>query len=158
MPFFADTNLCAKVPRNANLQEKWAKAKERFSKEGLEYTICPLVLLEFLAGLAKPEPNFFESDLKRFKFLADDGSLTFLPFPGAFALKTILNADSPVARFNKADFEQWLNVTLFAATREDLSNGRVDLYKSSLISYGLDPAKVEEQQLAGKQQHIETCE
>src|SRR5262245_56507725 len=128
MAFFADTNLCAKVPKNLNLRAKWSKAKEQFAREGLEYAICPFVLLELLAGLAKPEPTFFESDLKRFIFLADDGSAKFLPFPGAFALKTILNTNSPVARFSVADFEKWLNVTLSANARDDLSSGRVDLY------------------------------
>jgi hypothetical protein len=158
MPFFADTNLCVKVLKSLSLQPKWSKAKEQFSRQGLEYAVCPLVLLELLAGLAKPEPAYFKSDLGRFIFLANGGNAEFLPFPGSFALKTILNANSPVARFDKADFEQWLNVTLLAATRDDLSSGRVDLYRSSLVSFGLDPATVEAQQNAGTQQHIKTWE
>jgi hypothetical protein len=158
MPFFADTNLCAKVPKNPSLQARWSKASEQFSRQGLEYAICPLVLLELLAGLAKPEPAYFKSDLKRFIFLANDGNAEFLPFPGSFALKTILSTNSPVARFSRADFEQWLKVMLLATTRDDLSSGRVDLYRSSLVSYGLDPAKVEEQQNTGKQQHIKIWE
>ena len=106
MAFFADTNLCAKVPKNPKLQLKWINAKEQFSTQGLDYAICPfsLVLMELLAGLTKPEPAFFRSDLKRFVFLGNDGNAVFLPFPGAFALTTILNLDSPVARYSQGRF------------------------------------------------------
>jgi hypothetical protein len=96
------------------------------------------VLLVLLKGLAKPEPTFFQKDLEKLSFLAGDGSSSFLEFPGVFVLKTVLGSPSPVARFSGSDFSQWLTIILSAQTRDDLVDGRVEMYKSRMLSFGLD--------------------
>ncbi len=154
MPYFVDTNLCSKVANDPSAQSLWTKATEQFARDAQKYVICPLVLLELLRGLAKPEPTFFKNDLQRLSFLAGDGTPEFLEFPGAFVLKTTLGLRSPVSRFSGADFAQWLQVTISAETREDLVHGRVELYASKLVSFGLDPNTIKRQDDEGLQSYI----
>ena len=158
MPFFADTNLCDTASRDPALCAKFMAAKKHFELEGHKYVVCPLVLAELVAGLATPEPSYFKSDLRRFVFLAGEGTPVFLDFPGAFVLRTVLDCKSPVAKLNKGDFEQWLNVTLGASTRDDLVQGRVEMYRSERVAFGLNPEVIAKQQKSGRNIHIEAWE
>jgi hypothetical protein len=158
MPYFVDTNLCSKVLKDPSLQKQWGNAKRQFARDGHQYVICPLVLLELLKGLAKPEPEFFNSDLQRLSFLAGSGPRQFLELPGAFVLKTVLGSPSPVARFSSADFDQWLKVTLNADTRDALVQGRVALYQSRFMSFGLDLNSIKRMDDKGLQFHIDNWE
>lgn len=117
---------------------------------GHEYVSCPLLLIELLSRLAKPEPQFFTKDLKSFLFLSNDGTSSFLDFPGAFVLKEILGTSSPVARFNKADFRDWCRCVLLADSRDALSNADVVMGSYDPFSYGLDFLKIIEQQEKGR--------
>jgi hypothetical protein len=111
--------------------------------------VCPLVLIELLLRLVKPEPKHFGKDVESFSFLTNNCQ-KFLPFPGEFTLKTVLQVpDSPVAAMDEADFEQWAELVLKAASREALTNGDVEL-GTTLISYGVDLGKVESQQENGR--------
>src|ERR1700683_5495874 len=150
MPFFVDTNLCSKIPSNPGLYAKWVETKTNLESCGQKYVISPLVLIELLSGLAKPEPEYFQSDLRRFKFLAGGGKSEFLSFPGAFVLQTVLNIPSPVAAFKPADFQQWLAVTCEAQSRADLVNADVELDRSALLTFGLNTDIVVRQHVGGK--------
>lgn len=158
MSFIADTNLCSKVPGNPGVEARWNQLRGELEGNGLRYAISPLVLLELLVGLVTPEPNHFQSDLRRFHFLAGDGDAELLLFPGAFVLKTVLGVPSPVARFGSADFAQWLSVTRAAPTRDQLVAGDVELYRSELLSYGLDLGKIAQQHNEGRDEYIRHME
>jgi hypothetical protein len=155
VPYFVDTNLCSAVPGNALLETKWAEFRRRAERDGLDYVVCPLVLIELLLGLVTPEPDYFQSDLRRFFFLAGHRDPEMLPFPGAFVLKTVLNVSSPVARLGPADFQQWLDVTRRASTRDDLIGGAVELYRSELLTFGLDLEVVQKQHSKARQHFVE---
>jgi hypothetical protein len=158
MPVITDTNLCSKIPNNAGLYAKWAEKKTSLESFGQKYAIAPLVLIELLSGLAKPEPKYFQSDLRRFKFLAGEGKSEFLSFPRDFVLQTVLNVRSTVAAFRPSDFQQWLEVTCQAQNRGDLVNANVELYGSALFSFGLNPDIVVRQHADGKRAFIDAME
>ena len=80
-PFFVNTNLCGVVRDKPSLQDKWTRAREHFGKQGKQYVVCPVVLIELLLGLSKPEPSFFKRDWDRLNFLAGGDSPDFLEFP-----------------------------------------------------------------------------
>jgi hypothetical protein len=138
MPFFADTNICSKWESDSHLKRNWEITKANLEAQGQHYVSSPLVLIELLSGLVKPEPDYFISDLKRFAFLAGQSDAKFIDFPGAFVLKTVLNIDSPATNFKPTHFKQWLDCILAAPSREALSNGDVEMNGSRLISYGID--------------------
>ena len=105
MAFLVDTNLCSKIPSSRTLETKWVELSNSLRQEGHRYVICPLVLIELLIGLFTPEPKFFESDLHRFLFLAGESKSEVLPFPGAFLLRTVLNAPSLATKLGPEDFQ-----------------------------------------------------
>lgn len=126
------------------------------------YVACPLVLLELIEGLAKPEPTHFHGDQRRFLTLSGsvEGCLPprYLPFPGTFVMKTLFGVPSAATRFSEADFSQWHRVICAALDREALTGGSVELFSSSLVSYGLNPSIVAGQQQQGRQAHAESFE
>lgn len=157
MPFFADTNVCSKWESDPIVRRDWQAAKARLESEGYEYVACPLVLIELLARLVKPEPKYFSKDLKAFLFLSNSQN-KFLPFPGAFVLKTVLNVQSPVTALHPSDFNQMLECVVLANSREALSSGEVEMPGSPLFSYGLDFDKIKTPHENGKQAYAKIME
>jgi len=155
MPFFADTNVCSNWVSDSVVKGNWERVQTSLEARGEKYVSCPLVLIELLAGLLKPEPRYFTSDLKRFAFLAGQGDTEFLAFPGAFVLKTVLKVESPVARFNASHFKQWLECVLAAPSREALDSGDVEMYGSELVSFGISFSVIKRQHEEGKLAHVE---
>jgi hypothetical protein len=149
MPFFADTNVCGKWPSDPQIRKKWEEASARLENKGIHYVACPLVLIELLLGLVKPEPQHFSKDVRRFVFLAGPRETRFLPFPGAFVAKTVFGVNSPATRLGPSDFSQWLACVLAAGNRGDLANGSVEM-NSPQETYGIDFSIIERQQEAGK--------
>jgi hypothetical protein len=141
MPFFADTNVCSKWETDPVVKQNWQVAKAQLESEGHKYVACPLVLIELLSQLVKPESKYFSEDLKSFLFLGN-AQERFLSFPGAFVLKTILGVQSPVTTLHPSDFNQILRCVVSASSREALESGDVELTGSTLFSYGLDFAKI----------------
>jgi hypothetical protein len=150
MPFFADTNVCSKWQSDAVVRQNWAVAKAHLESQGHAYVSCPLVLIELLARLIKPEPKYFSTDLKAFLFLAD-GQDKMLPFPAEFVAKTVLNTESPITKLHAEDFRQMLQCVVSATSREGLGSGEVELPGSTLLSYGIDFEKIRIPQELGKQ-------
>jgi hypothetical protein len=150
MPFFADTNICSKCQSDAVVRRNWELVKARLESQGHAYVACPLVLIELLARLIKPEPKHFSRDLKSFLFLADDRD-KMLPFPAAFVAKTVLNIESRITKLHAEDFSQMLQCVVSATSREDLGRGDVDHPGSTLFSYGIDFDKIRIPQELGKQ-------
>lgn len=150
MPFFADTNVCSKWRSDAVVRQNWEIAKAHLELQGHAYVSCPLVLIELLVRLIKPEPKYFPTDLKSFLFLAD-GQDKMLPFPVEFVAKTVLNMESPITKLHAEDFRQMLQCVVSATSREDLGSGDVELPGSTLLSYGIDFDKIRIPQEIGKQ-------
>lgn len=149
MPFFADTNVCSKWESDPGVHANWVAAKARLESLGHEYVSCPLVLIELLSRLVKPEPAYFSSDLKSFLFLSNNETARFLPFPAKFALKTVFGVDSPVSRFDAGEFQNWLKCVISAKSRDALANGEVEM-DSALLTYGLDFEKIKRQHETGR--------
>jgi hypothetical protein len=150
MPFFADTNVCSKWQSDTVVRHNWEIAKAHLESQGHAYVSCPLVLIELLARLIKPEPRYFSKDLKSFLFL-EDGQGKILPFPAEFVAKTVLNMESPITKLHPEDFRQMLRCVISARSREDLGSGDVELPDSILLSYGIDFDKIRIPQELGKQ-------
>jgi hypothetical protein len=148
LPFFADTNICDKWESDQDVNRNWLAAKARLEAQGENYVSCPLVLIELLSRLVKPEPAYFSKDLKSFIFQSNNAHNDFLTFPAKFVLKTVLNIDCPVSHFDASDFAQWARVVLSAPSRHAIDQGEVDL-GSSLVSYGLSFDKIKSQHEAG---------
>src|SRR5262249_42884681 len=109
MPFFADTNVCSKWVSDPTIRQRWKAEKARLEDSGFEYTSCPLVLIELLSRLVKPEPQYFSEDIKSFLFLAR-GSDGFLPFPAGFISETILKTTSAITKLHPSDFTEMLQI------------------------------------------------
>lgn len=161
MAFFYDTNLCSTAARDAAAMNRLRDLFLDLQRANHAYVACPLVLLELIEGLAKPEPTHFHGDQRRFRVLAGsvEGFLPrYLPFPGTFVMKTLFGVQSAATRFTEADFSQWHGVISAAIDRDALTGGNVDLFSSRLMSYGLNPAIVAGQQQQGRQAHAENFE
>jgi hypothetical protein len=159
--FFYDTNLCSTASRDAGVMNRLKDLSLELQQANHAYVACPLVLLELIEGLAKPEPTRFHLDKRRFLTLAGpmEGCLPrYLPYPGTFVMKTLFGVPSAATRFAEADFGQWHGVISAALDRGALMGGSVDLFSSKLISYGLNPSIVAEQQQQGRQAHAESFE
>jgi hypothetical protein len=154
MPFFADTNVCSKWESDTAVHQNWLAAKRTLESRGQEYVSCPLVLVELLSTLVKPEPQYFSSDLKSFLFLSNDGGARFLTSPAKFALKQVLQVGSPISPFDSADFKQWCAIITASSSREALTNGEVEM-GSPLLTYGVDFAKIKTQHEAGRKAFVE---
>jgi hypothetical protein len=141
MAFLADTNVCSKWESDPAVSKNWQAARTELESRGHQYVACPLVLIELLARLVKPEPKYFPKDLKSFVFLQTN-QRKFLPLPGYFVVKTVLGVDSPVTALHPADFDQMLQCIVSATSREAISSGDVELPISTQISYGLDFEKI----------------
>src|SRR5580700_6347856 len=141
MAFLADTNVCSKWESDPSVSKNWQTARAKLEAQGHRYVACPLVLIELLARLVKPEPRYFPKDLKSFLFLGASQD-RFLPLPGAFVLKTVLCVDSPVTALHPPDFREMLQCVVSATSREAISNGDVELSISTRLSYGLDFDKI----------------
>lgn len=141
MAFLADTNICSKYGTDPVVGKNWQAARALLESQGHEYVVCPLVLIELLARLVKPEPLYFPKDLKSFQFLGANQD-RFLPFPGDFVLKTVLGVDSPVTALHPSDFSEMLQCVVSATSREAISDGDVELPISTRLSYGLDFEKI----------------
>lgn len=152
MSFFADTNVCSKWVSDPVVRQNWQAVKAKLESEGHEYVACPLVLIELLARLFKPEPSYFSKDLKSFLFLAD-GQDNMLPFPGAFVARTVLNVESPITKLHEEDFIEMLRVVVSATSREALICADVELPGSTPFSYGIDFDKIKIPQENGKKEY-----
>jgi hypothetical protein len=152
MPFFADTNVCSKWESDPVVHRNWQAVKAKLESEGDEYVACPLVLIELLARLVKPDPRYFSKDLKSFLFLAD-GQGKMLSFPVAFVAKTVLTVDSPITKLHKEDFVEMLRVVVSATSREALSSGDVELPDSPAFTYGMEFDKIRVPQENGKKEY-----
>ena len=149
MPFFVDTNVCSKWESDATVHQNWLAARKDLESRGQEYVCCPLVLVELLSRLVNPEPQYFFTDLKSLRFLSNDGEARFLAFPAKFALKQVLQVDSPISPFDPADFQQWCAIVTASPSREALADGEVEM-GSRLLTYGMDFAKIKTQHEAGR--------
>jgi len=154
MPFFVDTNVCSKWESDTSVRQNWLAARKNLESRGQEYVSCPLVLVELLSRLVKPEPRYFSTDLKSFLFLSNDGGARFLTFPAKFVLKQVLQVDSPISPFDPADFKQWCAIITASPSREALTNGEVEM-GSPLLTYGVDFAKIKTQHEAGRKAFVE---
>lgn len=152
MPFFADTNVCSKWESDPVVRQNWQAVKARLESQGHQYVACPLVLIELLARLIRPEPKYFSKDLKSFLFLADSQG-RMLPFPGEFVARTVLNVESRITKLHAEEFSQMLQCVVSATSREALSSGDVELPGSTAFSYGIDFDKVKIPQENGKREY-----
>ena len=64
MAFLADTNVCSKWGSDPGVAKTWQAARTQLESQGHSYVACPLVLIELLARLVKPEPKYFSKDLR----------------------------------------------------------------------------------------------
>ncbi len=152
MPFFADTNVCSKWESDPVVRRKWQAEKAKLESKGHRYVACPLVLIELLARLAKPEPTYFFKDLKSFLFLAH-GQDNMLPFPGEFVARTVLNVGSPITRLHEEDFMEMLRIVVSATSRDALTSADVELPEPTPFSYGIDFDKIKIPQENGKKEY-----
>ena len=146
---FGDTNICDKWESDTRVNQNWLDAKARLESQGEAYVSCPMVLIELLSRLIKPEPEYFSDDLQSFIFQSNNAQNSFLTFPGKFVLRTVLDTDSPISRFQGADFSQWAKLVLSAPSRQSIASAEVELGSSS-ISYGLDFDVIRDQHKEGR--------
>ncbi len=140
---FFDTNVPSKLlepPYSAHLNEITHEISKRY-----RIVFSPETLIELMDTLKGGDGSFFELDRQRLRITAGEW-ISFLPFPGEFALRRALGIERP-ALFGPNDFKRWYRVIQAAKSRRELFEGGVPR-RNQILTF--DPRMIETQQRAGK--------
>jgi hypothetical protein len=121
-----DTNVCGKLLSPAYLGDV-ERIKRQFSRN-FRIVVSPQSFLELLNCIRGGDGTHFSADKDRLRLLVGGGKMDFLPFPVAFALKTVLGvADRSPKFFGPSHFRLWFRVVIHAKDRAELVNDDVRL-------------------------------
>jgi predicted nucleic acid-binding protein len=121
-----DTNVCGKLLSPAYRGDV-EQIKRHFSRY-FDLVVSPQSFVELLNCIQGGDGTHFSADKDRLRFLVGGGAVDFLPFPVAFALKTVLGVDDRSPKFfGPSHFMRWFKVVINAKDRTELVNWDVRL-------------------------------
>jgi hypothetical protein len=125
-----DTNVCGKLLTPAYLGD--LDKIKRHLRRNFRVVVSPQSFLELLNAIKGGDGTHFSSDRGRLRLLVGDGSIEFLPFPVAFALRQVLGLASRSPDFSgPSDFKLWFRLVIHAKDRDELVSGGVRLPSDS---------------------------
>jgi hypothetical protein len=150
MKLILDTNVADHLCRlyQGESENIMTVISQRFTVVATSETFC-----ELLYGLSMGDDDHFEMDKARFKIMVGEGRPRFLRMPGAFALHTILNLESPKTSIKPVDFVRGFCCVLHAKSRADLFEGRVRFAGRKERICGFNPGEFSRKHDYGKEQH-----
>jgi hypothetical protein len=143
-----DTNVPSTLQRNyrCDLERFMSFITEKFKIVAL-----PTTFGELLDRLQGGDGSHFASDKEAFKVIGGGEVIDFLPPPGAFALRMLLDLDSPMTGLGPADFETAASCLFHAKSREDLFGRRVQA--PGVGRCGINPQVIRQKHEEGRALH-----
>ncbi len=149
-----DTNVADKLSSDAHGFD--SKRIKGAIAEHFRLVVSPETLIELLNGVIGGTTDaHLHADQRRLRVLVGKRPPDILPFPGDFALRTVLGIRSDVPKFNSADFRLWVKAILSANSQYELVNGYVRIPNRGGGTFGLDKLAITDQRKEGVSNHRE---
>lgn len=117
--------------------------------------VSPQTLIELLSCFSGGKTDdHFKADQSRIRtILGGNQKPKVLRFPIDFSLRHVLKIESPVPKFDSANFGRWLKAALAATSLYELFNSHVRIPNRGGRTFGSDPSVIAGQQNEGKTNH-----
>jgi hypothetical protein len=109
-----DTNVCGKLVTPA-YRADLTDIKRRLNRN-FRIVVSPQTFLELLNAIKGGDGTHFAADQDRLRLLVGTGTMGFLPFSVAFALRKVLHLESRKPEFcGPSHFRSWFRVVIHAS-------------------------------------------